>query len=187
MFYIIDKNEHQHKGKDIMLMKIRDKKIIYDTKDLSLLNYVEMCLQISVQGDTIDATMIDDLHFKDPFSWKLSKLRNLGSHLLTPSDTSLKGFYNLLREFQIIKKKFVKDKSLWCQLKVLILQKIRSKKFKGLREMCLREMAIDFILGRIHTFVCNDLYIFCNRRSNWGPRTPCIKPIILKVILGNLL
>jgi hypothetical protein len=39
--------------------------------------------------------MIDDLLFKDPFSWKLSKRRNRDSHLLTPFDTSLKGFYNL--------------------------------------------------------------------------------------------
>jgi hypothetical protein len=43
--------------------------------------------------------MIDDLYFKDPFSWELSKLQNLDSHLLTPFDTSLKGLYNLLREF----------------------------------------------------------------------------------------
>jgi hypothetical protein len=51
-----------------MLIIITDKEIIRDIKDLSLLNCVEICLQISVQGDTIDNTMIDDLYFKYPFS-----------------------------------------------------------------------------------------------------------------------
>jgi hypothetical protein len=44
MCYIIEKNESHYKGKNVMLIKITDRKIIHDIKDFNLLNCVEMCL-----------------------------------------------------------------------------------------------------------------------------------------------
>jgi hypothetical protein len=66
MFHIMEKNGPHYK-ENIMLIKITDREIIHDIKDLILLNCVEMCLKISVQRDIIDTTMIDDLFSRIPF------------------------------------------------------------------------------------------------------------------------
>jgi hypothetical protein len=94
MFCISGQNGHLQIEKNAMLIKITGKDIIHYVKGLSLLSCVEICLQMALQVDTITA-MIDDLYSKVPSSRKLSKRRNIDSHLLNPFDTSLKGFYTL--------------------------------------------------------------------------------------------
>jgi hypothetical protein len=44
MFYIIEQNGRHYKKKNAMEIKIADKEVIHDTKDVSPLNCVEMCL-----------------------------------------------------------------------------------------------------------------------------------------------